>query len=1079
MTSTSKTSAASVSTTTSESTTSSYADLEEFESSLPPTDYYSGQQGSSYLDPYGSETVTDIESLGFASSYSVDTNDFAPAGISYATSELLGISSTITKTALSDISVEEILGESASSLLGSTTSFIRGMSSTTALDGSAVVQNVESSVGTLNLDPSSLVGSLGDTTNQLASLQSVGSDIASSLGGVSKAKSTIEDAFGALSTTVAGGVAAAVGSVVNALSFTTPKLDDSFNICDSSSPFLDIPLSLPKVSAPSLSLPNTSNLSSAAAGALDSLKSGLGAVDTDSLTTGNLPVSLSLPSVPSTPGISGLASTLEQTVGNLDPGSLSGAIVPASLASSVSQAASTVPGLSSVSSATSALSSVSSMASSAAATVQSVAGSVGGSISSLNVSSAGKAQSISNSAEKLLKSDDILGLSIQANGIQKYAKIMQKTTDVESISRLTTTSQNSSSRKSSESLSLSNITVNLLSDDGAAARSRATGQFGIKSRVYGKSTLPDTKAASSVSAEYSPYLAMFEPGSTAPEGQQFMSSLTGILNSLVEDSTSKNPLLTGSIRNSIKEILEIAGDGVGDKNAFISSTSCYGINRNMLEFLFYSMCLAILPSVTPISFGYVFATDRKDFDISCRIDTAAISSTVTLLDSVANLEGAVSDVLRSIETLRVDKSLFESLTYCKDCSDLVKERLAVVESYVNSYSTAVTNLTTLSSSKTVADSLKKLKDKQLLGVLNDITIESVSAAQLRMVNMRSPASLPPQPRVSRISERVVTLLLQDLSRKGSRNSAYLSVGLPAKSIEYLRRSPISEGEKDFEIEGKEYLELEFTKRDVQYSDLVMKKSITRFCPSLVAVPQMTRAKTLKEAAFDFVYLCYTGKTWETRGFAGAVSFVQDITGLSPAESVIVVYNHVFDSVGKLALMNLTGVNLIDGLTNAAGPTMNGSGADFFKKALMDQTVSPSIPTGTLLPGNYVLQSNAGYSVIPYSKLPPSVVTRTDEPSYRLLYTIAGDPMFTYENYYGKALDLAPFERIYMCLVDPDEFSIDKFATVSTPSGKSCYEGLVKTGKITESETVANLNDRELSGSLEGNEFAVKASLVTG
>jgi hypothetical protein len=146
---------------------------------------------------------------------------------------------------------------------------------------------------------------------------------------------------------------------------------------------------------------------------------------------------------------------------------------------------------------------------------------------------------------------------------------------------------------------------------------------------------------------------------------------------------------------------------------------------------------------------------------------------------------------------------------------------------------------------------------------------------------------------------------------------------------------------------------------------------------------------------------------------------------------------------------------------------------------MDQTAARSVPAGTLLPGNYIFSNSGTYTVLPFSKLPPGVVTRTDESSYRLLYSIAGDPLFTYENYYGKSYEPPPFERVYLCLVDPDEFSIDKFATVSTPSGKSCYESLVRSGKITESETVANLNDREVSGDLDGSEFAVKVSLVTG
>lgn len=1077
------------------SAVSTTQNLETFETDMPATDYYSGAQGSSYLDPFGSTNASyDIANVDFSVDYTAPANDLAPAGISAATSRMLGISSTLTKTALADLSVGNILGDSVSTLLGSSTSFVGGITSNSILDGSDSLPSLETSVSSLSIGSQGVSDITNDLTSQLASLSSVGSDLSSNaMGGASKLTNVLTDTFGSLSTSAVSDAQAAVSSIVSALSFTTPKIDDAFNICDSSSPFLDIPLTLPSVPTSALSLPSTSGITSAAASALGSVATGLGAIDMDTSSLENLSTSLTSPSLPVNSGISGLASKLEQATGDIDPSTITGAIVPQGLASDLSQTVSMNGVGSTASSALSSLASRASDLSAGASSLNSVAGSMGsvsgmgstggvvaGLGSNLNYSTAGKVKAVINSAEKLLKSEDLLGLSIESNGLQKYAKIMQKTTDVESISRLTTEpSSVSRSKKSSNTFSLTDIKNNILGTDGSSIRSKAVGSFGLRSRVYGKSTVPDTRAASSVSAEYSPYLSVFEPADGSPSGVQFITSFAGILDSIVEDSTSKNPLLAGTIRSFVKDILSAAGDKVGDPDAFNSITGCYGISRNTLEFLFYNMCLAMLPSITSVDMGYKFASNRKDFDLNCRIDENSMPDTVTLFESISQLEGSINDVLKSIETLKVDKSIFSSIGYCHACTNLVKERVAVVESYVNSYSTAATNLSGLSTSTGVTDALKKLRERQALSVLDDVTVDSISAAQLMFVNMRGPATLPSQPRIARISEKVTTALLQDLAKNDSRNSVYMAVGVPSKSLEYMRRSPVSEGEQDFDIEGKEYVEIEITKRDLQYSDLVMKKSSIRFCPMLSVVPQTTRAKSIKEAAFDFVYLCHTGKKWETKGFSDAVDFVKTSTGLTVAESLIVVYNHVFDAVGKMALMSLTGVNVNENFATQSEPQMMLAGADFFKKVITDQITSQALPVDSVLPGSYLMQDASSYTVMPFSRLPSGIVTRTNEPSHRLLYTIASDPLFTYEKYYGKAYEPPPFERVYMCLVDPDEFVIDKFATVSTPSGKSSYEHLVTTGKITESEEVANLNDRETSGSIDGNEFAVKVSLVTG
>ena len=1059
--------------------TASRANLESFEAELPPTDYYSGAQGSSYLDPFGStNTSFDIENVDLSVNYTVSPNSTAQAGISAATARMLGITDKVTQSALADLTVSDILGDSVSTLLGSNNSFVGGITSNGSLDGSSTLAKIESSVSSLTIDGAT--GISANLESQLAGLSTAGSSLSSNIaGGANKVASALSDAFGSLSTSVVSDAQAAIASAVSALSFATPKIDDAFNVCDSSSPFLDIPVTLPRLPSPSLSLPDASKISSAASAALSSISAGLGSIEADTSALENLSLSLTSPNVKISSGISGLVSKLEQAGTDVLPDEIIGGIVPQGLSSDLSLS---VNGIGST--ASSALSALASGASKSVTSIvdptTQVAGSNSTSLSSLDYTTAGKTRAVTNAAEKILKSEDVLGLSIDSNGLQKYAKIMQKTTDVDAIARLTTEPASvSKSKSTANTFSLSDIRNNILGVDGASLRSRASGRYGLRSRVYGKSTVPDTRAATSVSADYLPYLAVFEPADDSSLGSQFSTSFEGVLSSITEDSTSRNPLLTGSIRNFVKSILNAAGEKANDPDSFINLTGCYGLSRSALEFLFYSMCLSMLPSITCVNAGYRFANNRKDFDISCRVDTESIGPNVSLFDSVGQLEGSINDVIKSLETLNVDKSIFSAIGYCHACTNLVKERVAVVESYVNSYTTAVTNLTSLSTSKTVGDSLKKLRERQALSILSDITVDTVSASQLSFINLRGPAALPSQPRMTRISEKVTTALIQDLAKNDSRNSVYIAVGIPAKSLEYMRRSPVAEGEQDFDIEGKEYLEVEVTKRDVQYSDLVMKKTSVRFCPNLTVFPQFTRAANIKEAAFDFIYLCYTGKKWETKSFSDAIEFVKSTTGLTVAESLVIVYNHVFDSVGKLAVMSLTGTSVDENFATRSEAQMTLEGADFYRKVLIDQVVSQALPVDSVLPGSYLVRGESGYTVLPFSRLPSSLVTRTNEPSHRLLYSIASDPLFSYESYYGQSYTPPPFERVYMCLVDPDEFVIDKFATVSTPSGRSSYEYLVAAGKITESEEVANLNDRESSGALDGNEFAVKASLVTG
>lgn len=772
---------------------------------------------------------------------------------------------------------------------------------------------------------------------------------------------------------------------------------------------------------------------------LSSHKIGVGSIDADSVTE-NFQTSISNTTQKINSGVAGLSSKMEVVSDKISTSGLVGAIVPNAL-------------------------------------------SIDASLSKANTSSTDdvieKTSKIASSMTNILKSEDLYGLSLDSNGVQRYTNILQKTTNMSALSRLKNAGGADKENKTlGQDFTLADIKSDLLGFDNTKIRLKALGSFGMNSKIYGKSDSVNNKASKSVTAEFSSYLSMFQPVSTTLTYPQFFASIESVVSSIEKDTTPKNYFIAGKIRKFIVDIIEKAGRKVGSPDTFIDSTSCYGLSKQTVSFLCYNMCLTIASFINSVYAEKVFVDNRNDFDILCKFDSAQLANTIAMFNSVAQLEGSINDVINKTKSTTADHRIYNSLGYCEDCSNLIKERHAVARTYLTRYSTAVVSLSNLANSKNAVATIKKLKERGKTNILSDVTLETISAAQLGYLTLRGPASMPVQQRLARISESVVSILLKELAKNDTKNCVYLAVGVPAKSIETLRRAPIARGENDFDIEGKEYIEVEITKRDVQYSDLVMKKTAVRFCPSLSVIPQITSAKNIKEAAFDFLYLCHDGRKWNTNGFTDAIEFVSQKTGLTPSESMIIVYNHVFDSIGKLAVSNLTGASIDEGLSNRNEIILSPGGANFLRKIMSDETVQSAIPIGTLLPGNFLTKSDADYKFVPFSKLSSDIVSRTNESSHRLLQTIATDPVFTYESYYSDITSPTSLERVYMCIVDPDEFEIDKFATVSTTSGKSSYDSLVVAQKIIESKNVSKLLDRKSSGSIDSGEFAIKLSLVT-
>jgi len=221
-----------------------------------------------------------------------------------------------------------------------------------------------------------------------------------------------------------------------------------------------------------------------------------------------------------------------------------------------------------------------------------------------------------------------------------------------------------------------------------------------------------------------------------------------------------------------------------------------------------------------------------------------------------------------------------------------------------------------------------------------------------------------------------------------------------------------------------FVDISISKKDTQFSELEFSKMSFSFYPYIhcIALPQEDY-DNLESTLDSLLFFKYEESSWICCSKSDATEFLSSRTGLLGSDADKVIKNHMVDAICKSAMRILGGISVDEMLTKYNMPKMTQAGFDLFAKILALPEASKYISPRGLQLGDFMRQVDGQYEFIPFSELDPRIVSRTDEPTHRLLQILVTDPVFNYENYYSEFENIPSFERVYFVLFDPDEFYI--------------------------------------------------------
>jgi hypothetical protein len=670
-----------------------------------------------------------------------------------------------------------------------------------------------------------------------------------------------------------------------------------------------------------------------------------------------------------------------------------------------------------------------------------------------------------------VRSEDIYGLATDRQGIKRYSNTISKTTSSPSL--LERSLADSQMRKS-DSVIPKESNSSIIDTIMAASKTKDK-KIGVDPSLVSKQIIPESKQAE-ISTEYKSFFTLFPNAEGASSQITFTVAMSSIKDSLRYDKVYDSELLSGTFRRFVSQLLEISGNLVGDPEAFDSATTNYGLDKSIIEFLCYSMFVSMCSCISGVTGSGVTKSGRQDFDILLTPQLDIITPQQNLVKGISNYVGALSEFIMRFEGYPTEITMFDSLRYAEKVTETLKTRWAVLQSFLTTYTSAVAEVTGLSSNKRVVEAIEKINKRGETSLLSDMTYETVSSAQLIASKLRGPLKLDRRTRQYRTASSNVPLFLAGFSSKTAKDSSIACVGIPSRSLEFLRRKYQSD-ENIAPPAGKEYVEVVFTKQDLQFPDLVLRSSTYRFCPTLEVIVQPTTEKTIQSAMGDFVYLCHSGNDWEVKNLSEALDFVVESTGLDEMSSYVVIVNHVIDALCNVTNFALGSFETGDTVTRNSERVISTQASDLVLKA-MKSSVGGVLPRGLMLPGDFLERDTRGYRFLRFSSLNPGVVKLTNESNHRLLGHVLTDPLFTAENLYALGTCFTPFERTYNCVIDPDEFVIDKSQTLATSGGRSNFSLLVKQEAIDVYPEVAVFREGTDAKILESSTYAAKVELVT-
>lgn len=527
------------------------------------------------------------------------------------------------------------------------------------------------------------------------------------------------------------------------------------------------------------------------------------------------------------------------------------------------------------------------------------------------------------------------------------------------------------------------------------------------------------------------------------------------------------------LMSTIREELKIS-------NSENNVTSNYFLNSDKIKFIIYQIFNSILSLFN--SSRLVKVRDRNSestyiLTVQSRIDVSELMSERRALQTIASSNGTVADIISSATNISKFSDLLKAISYCSTSNDLLIERYSLSKAYVESYTNSVAALTNAVSNKETKKIINALNVNGKLEILDNLTQEYISLKQLSLIkDFENPITVRYPTRISRIANNIISLLLKSPNIS---DFDIVTVGVPVKTTETLRRVD-SKGITNLDTKGRgEYIEIEMSKRDLQFSDIIRKSPKIRFTPLLEVIPQFSIKLDMISSFEDFTFLCYYDKKWNQHHFSDAVDFVSNKTSLEYVDAVIVTVNHIIDALCKLAVKSLSGIMLENLTSTKVKNEISKQGYSFFKGILTDQIVGNILPVGDMLENEYLNKIDNNYSLKTFSKLGKNVIDKTDQPTHRLLTSLLNDPIFSYENELDELTSTTAFERVYCCVVSSNDFEIDRKLSYSLESAKTMISGLLHSSLMTDDgDSLYYVKEKGKISRLIADEISVKINLVS-
>ena len=337
------------------------------------------------------------------------------------------------------------------------------------------------------------------------------------------------------------------------------------------------------------------------------------------------------------------------------------------------------------------------------------------------------------------------------------------------------------------------------------------------------------------------------------------------------------------------------------------------------------------------------------------------------------------------------------------------------------------NLVQKMNSDSIKNAKKIIQKYKSEFILNDLKIEPVSKELKRLLGIRSPLTYDPL-----IAEGLINSQKNFFNFIENQESDLMSmtIGLPSGMIEKLRRN----SNQFFENSNQGYIEIEVSSRHLIFEELVFEPIVFNFPINVSSIVENSNPNSpnLKESIESLEFECFEREKWNTKNLERTLQFISIDSGLDLDSSKALLYNQaisdLIDSIYRLfagidlkklgnEYQDIITNNQIQNVRNTISIVSSDSLEDITTKNQENLFVVNSIP-----------------SINPSSTI--------DEADFRILSSLASDPVFTYESTYSPTNKMPLFERSFSVLFDPYEFEINR-----EKSEKSIIESLEKRGRI--------------------------------